>query len=234
MEERNLQPGMLTYKDECGERPAGIGSTVYVISADKVRIADGSPMDGKGFYKIDMTDNGGGMTREKRDGYSITGTVTFEDGDAVKKLKLRFLPHVRLPRREKKRRLNRVIRHLQLKATILLLNAYKPSMGQMLALSLLFPDRPPQLTDVFAQPHYSINQSQAWLLSLLNRRLRKNARRILFRDGGLRLVGHITSDGDIASAEVVVTRRQADLLRQMLAIDELDRREDELLNGKED
>ena len=37
----------------------------------------------------------------------------------------------------------------------------------------------------------------------------------LIREGGLKLVGRTTSDGD-ASAEIVVTRQQADRIRQML------------------
>ena len=56
---------------------------------------------------------------------------------------------------------------------------------------------------------------------------------ILFREGGLKLVGRTTADGD-ASAEVVVSRQQAECIRQMLTLEELDRREDELLNSGED
>lgn len=233
MEEKELKPGMLTYKDECSEAPAGLGSTVYICRADDLEMSDGMPLPDAGFYKIDLTDNGGGLTRESKSGYQITGTMTLEDSKVSEMVNRLLNPRVRLPRREKKRRLNNVMRHLQMKATIILLNSFSPRTGQMLALSLLFPDKLPMRVEVFGQQAVTISETQAWLLRLLTKRLSKNIHRILFRDGGLKLVGRTTSDGD-ASAEIVVTRQQADHIRQMLALEELDRQEDELLNDKKE
>lgn len=226
MAKQELKPGMLTYKDECGEAPAGLGSTVYICRADDLKMAGGIPLSDAGFHKIDLTDNGGGLTRESKSGYKITGTMTLEDSKTSEIMKRLFNPRVRLPRKEKKRRLNNVMRHLQMKATIILLNAFGRT-GQMLALSLLFPDKLPMRVEVFGQQAVTISETQAWLLHLLTNRLLKNIRRILFRDGGLKLVGRTTSDGD-ASSEVVVTRQQMDRIRQMLALEELDRQEDVL------
>lgn len=231
MEEKELKPGMLTYKDECSKAPAGLGSTVYFCRADDLKMVGGMPLSDVGFHKIDLTDNGGGLTRERKSGFQATATVTLEDSKASEMVKRLLNPRVRLPRKEKKRRLNNVMRHLQMKATIVLLNSFGPRMGQMLALSLLFPDKLPMRVEVFGQQAVTISETQAWLLRLLTKRLSKNVRRILFREGGLKLVGRTTSDGD-ASAEIVVTRQQADRIRQMLALEELDRQEEELLNGK--
>lgn len=226
MAKQELKPGMLTYKDECGEASAGLGSTVYICRADDLKMAGGIPLSDAGFHKIDLTDNGGGLTRESKSGYKITGTITLEDSKTSEIMKRLFNPRVRLPRKEKKRRLNNVMRHLQLKATIILLNAFGRT-GQMLALSLLFPDKLGMRVEVFGQQAVTISETQAWLLHLLTKRLLKNIRRILFRDGGLKLVGRTTSDGD-ASAEIVVTRQQMDRIRQMLSLEELDRQENVL------
>lgn len=227
MAKQELKPGMLTYKDECGEAPAGLGSTVYICRADDLKMAGGIPLPDAGFHKIDLTDNGGGLTRESKSGYKITGTITLEDSKASEMVKRLLNPRVRLPRKEKKRRLNNVMRHIQMKATIIMLDALSPSTGQMLALSLLFPDKLPMRVEVFGQQAVTISETQAWLLRLLTKRLSKNIRRILFRDGGLKLVGRTTSDGD-ASAEIVLTRQQMDRIRQMPALEELDRQEDVL------
>jgi len=227
MEDCKLQPGMLTYSGECGDAPAGLGSTVYVCRADGKPLTDGA------LHKIELTDNGGGLTKEHKGGFSVSATMTLDDQEVSSELRRLLNPRVRLPRREKKRRLNNVMRHLQLKATVLLLSSYSPRTGQMLALSLLFPDKLPMRVEVFGQRAFAVSETQAWLLRLLTRRLWKNLHRILFREGGLKLVGRTTSDGD-ASAEVVVSRYQAECIRRMLALEELDRREDELLNGGED
>ena len=220
---------MLTYKDECSEAPAGLGSTVYFCSADDLKMADGMPLSDVGLHKIDLTDNGGGLTRDYRSGFQATATVTLKDSKASESVKRLLNPRVRLPRKEKKRRLNNVMRHLQMKATIIMLNLFSPRTGQMLALSLLFPDKLPMRVEVFWQKAVTISETQAWLLRLLTKRLSKNIRRTLFREGGLKIVGRTTSDGD-ASAEIVVTREQADRIRQMCALEALDRQEDELLN----
>lgn len=231
MEEKELKPGMLTYKDECSEAPAGLGSTVYICRAEDLKMAGGMPLADGTLHKINLTDNGDGLTGERKSGFQITGTMTLEDSKASEMVKRLLNPRVRLPRKEKKRRLNNVMRHLQMKATIILLNSFGQRTGQMLALSLLFPDKLPMRVEVFGQQAVTISETQAWLLRLLTKRLSKNVRRILFREGGLKLVGRTTSDGD-ASAEIVVTRQQADRIRQMFALEALDRQEDELLNGK--
>jgi hypothetical protein len=223
--------GMLTYKNERSEAPAGLGSTVYFCSADDLKMADGRPLSDVLFHKIDLTDNGGGLTRESKSGFQATATVTLKDSKASELVKRLLNPRVRLPRKEKKRRLNNVMRHLQMKATIIMLNLFSPRTGQMLALSLLFPDKLPMRVEVFGQQAVTISETQAWLLRLLTERLSKNIRRILFREGGLKLVGRTTSDGD-ASAEIVVTREQADRIRQMFALEDLDRQEEKLLNDK--
>ncbi len=227
MEEKEMKQGMLTYKDERSEAPAGLGSTVYICRADDLEMADGMPLSDAGFHKIDLTDNGGGLTRESKSGYQITATMTLEDSKASEMMKRLLNPRARLPRREKKRRLNNVMRHLQMKATIILLNSFSPRTGQMLALSLLFPDKLPMRVEVFGKQAVTISETQAWLLRLLTKRLSKNVRRILIREGGLKLVGRTTSDGD-ASAEIVMTRQQADRIRQMLGgprLDNLDKLE---------
>ncbi len=233
MEEKGLKPGMLTYKAECSEAPAGLGSTVYICRANDLKMSDGIPLSDAGFHKIDLTDNGDGLTGERKSGFQTTATMTLEDSKASEMMKRLLNPRARLPRKEKKRRLNNVMRHLQMKATIILLNSFSPRTGQMLALSLLFPDKPPMRVEVFGQQAATISETQAWLLRLLTKRLSKNIRRILIREGGLKLVGRTTSDGD-ASAENVVTRQQADHIRQMLALAALDRQEDELLNNKKE
>ncbi len=215
--------------DKCSEAPAGLGSTVYICGADDLKMAGGMPLSDVGFHKIDMTDNGDGLTGERKSGFQITGTMTLEDSKASEMVKQLLNPRARLPRKEKKRRLNNVMRHLQMKATIIMLNSVSPRTGQMLALSLLFPDKLPMRVEVFGQQAVTISETQAWLLRLLTKRLSKSIRRILFRDGGLKLVGRTTSDGD-ASAEIVVTRQQADRIHQMFALEALDRQEDELLN----
>jgi hypothetical protein len=202
---------------------------VYICRADDLKMADGRPLSDAGFHKIDLTDNGGGLTGERKSGFQATATVTLEDSKASEMVKRLLNPRVRLPRKEKKRRLNNVMRHLQMKATIIMLNAFSPCTGQMLALSLLFPDKLPMRAEVFGQQAVTISETQAWLLRLLTKRLSKNIRRILFRDGGLDLVCRTTSDGE-ASAESVVTRQQADRIRQMFALEALDRREEKLLN----
>lgn len=202
--EKKQQPGILTYKDECSEVPAGLGSTVYVCRPDDFKMAGGILWSDAGFYKIKLTDNGGGLTRESKSGFQTTNTVRLEGSKASEIVKRLLNPRVRLPRKEKKRRLNNAMRHLQMKATIILLNSFSPRTGQMLALSLLFPDKLPMRAEVFGQQAVTISETQAWMLRLLAKRLSKNIRRILFRDGGLDLVGRTTSDGD-ASAEIVMT-----------------------------
>ena len=227
MEGCKSQPGMLTYS---GDAPAGLGSTVYVCRAEDLTMADGKPLTDGALHKIELTDNGGGLTKERKGGFSVSATMTLDDQEVSSELRRLLNPRVRLPRREKKRRLNNVMRHLQLKATVLLLSSYSPRTGQVLALSLLFPDKLPMRVEVFGQRAFAVSETQAWLLRLLTRRLWKNLHRILFREGGLKLVGRTTADGD-ASAEVVVSRQQAECIRRMLALEELDRQEDELLNG---
>lgn len=214
MEEKKPQPGMLTYNDECSECPAGLGSTVYVVPADGIQ----DKLESGELCKFDLASPDGWKEGNKDGlGFSVGGTA--EVGEVNSELWRLLNPRVRLPRREKKRRLNNVMRHLQLKATILLLNMFGPRTGQMLALSLLFPDKLPQQAVVMGQQALVVSNTQAWLYRVLMRRLQKNFRRILFRDGGLRLVGRTTADGD-ASAEIVVTRQQAERLSQMLALEE--------------
>jgi hypothetical protein len=190
---------------------------VYICRADDLKMADGRPLSDAGFHKIDLTDNGGGLTGERKSGFQATATVTLEDSKASEMVKRLLNPRVRLPRKEKKRRLNNVMRHLQMKATIIMLNAFSPRTGQMLALSLLFPDKLPMRAEVFGQQAVTISETQAWLLRLLAKRLSKNICRILIREGGLKLVGRSCIRRRHASAEIVVTREQADHIRQMFA-----------------
>lgn len=229
MDKHKFKPGMLTYKDECSEAPAGLGSTVYVCRADGMPL---TAVNDCKLHKIDLTDDGIKKEEEHKHGFSITATATFEEPKMSVGLKRLLYPRVRLPRKEKKRRLNYVMRQLQLSSTIIILNSFSPETGCLLALSLLFPDRLPPRTVVIGRRAITITPTQGWLLRLLTKRLSCNARRILIREGGLRLVGRTTSDGG-ASAEIVVTRAQADRLRRLIALEHLDRKEEELLYGKE-
>lgn len=120
------------------EIPAGLGQ-LYVTTADDKELKNLRPV---GLCKTTLNVN----TNEKVEshwsdnkGYEITGTLRFDKSQAKKLLKL--LSDGRMPRKEKKRRKNRVLRDRLLLTHIAIALQTDDYYGYMIACGRMFPER---------------------------------------------------------------------------------------------
>ena len=127
---------------------SGLGKLYFAPKAD---IKPGVPLDEQPWQEVDLNDKAplckgdetdGSSTDYSNKGFCITGTMTIESTKRLKKqFKAMLCGEGRLPRCEKKRRLNRVLRdkdRCQFFARLLPVN---PQMADGYMAMLLFPER---------------------------------------------------------------------------------------------
>jgi len=164
---------------ECGECPAGIGSTIYFAPIDKINIPDNKPtVHADEIYKVDLKDNGGGLTRECEKGFSITGTAVIE-GKISNALKKVLYSNTRLPRRKKKRCINRVLQNKRILVSVLswsMIDRYTTFQEIVVA---MFSDKP--LIDENGKTTLFLSEAEWQAASTLLKRIYKHRRKLLIK-----------------------------------------------------
>ncbi|MBR6140918.1 MAG: hypothetical protein IKQ37_04040 [Bacteroidaceae bacterium] len=167
------------------ETPAGLGR-IYVTTADDKKLEHLQPIechatDLKCIAGDGETEHGG----YSKNGWTITATARLDspkDDKTLKKfIKTMMSGSGRLPRKEKKRRVNRVMRDREELVKFAVISLGKTDTFFSLAACMLFPERILHDKDSKQATVY-MNTAQHRLVSLFMKRIVRNAKKILRRE----------------------------------------------------